>query len=106
MSDNNGKKYRGPVLSISISRIDDEKKQRAILNAMNDAFVGDDDYVNCNILVSDEDDGSTITVCLNDIKGQENIWSLRDDLMDAVGAVWDEFYEEPTRSSILITKED
>jgi hypothetical protein len=106
MSDNNGKKYRGPVLSISISRIDDEKKQRAILDAMNDAFVGDDDYVNSNIIVSDEDDGSTITVCLNDIKGQENIWSLRDDLMDAVGAVWDEFYEEPTRPSILITKED
>lgn len=105
MSDNNGKKYRGPVLSISISRIDDEKKQRAILNAMNDSFVGDDDYVNCNILVSDEDDGSTITVCLNDIEGQENIWSLRDHVMDAVGAIWDEFYEEPTRPSIL-TKED
>ena len=93
MSDNNGKRYKGPVLSISISRIDDEKKQRAILNAMNDAFVGDDDYVNCNILVSDEDDGSTITVCLNDITEEKNIGSLRDHMMDAVGAVWDEFYE-------------
>lgn len=105
MSDNNTKRYTGPVLSISISRIDDEKKQRAILNAMNDAFVGEDDYVNCNILVSDEDDGSTITVCLNDIKEEKNIWSLRDNVMDAVGATLDEFYEEPTRPSIL-TKED
>lgn len=93
MSDNNGKKYRGPVLSISISRIDDVKKQRAILNAMNDSFVGDDDYVNSNIIVSDDDDGSTITVCLNDIKEEKNIRSLRDHVMDAVGAIWDEFYE-------------
>ena len=103
--DNKGNSYTGPVLSISVSRIDDEMKQRAILNAMHDSFVGDEDYVDSNIIVSDEDDGSTITVCLKDIEGQENIWSLRDHVMDAVGAIWDEFYEEPTRPSIL-TKED
>jgi len=72
--DNSGKPYNGPILEINFTGDTDDVNMMASI--FHYAMNGNDDYINSNVVVSNNNGESTaITVCLSDLKHPADIIS-------------------------------
>ena len=65
--DSNSNTYHGPTLTINYTDPFNESNVCAIRDVFHNAFVGNRDYVDSNIIVSDNNGDAEVTICLDDI---------------------------------------
>lgn len=66
-TESNSNTYHGPTLTINYTDPFNESNICAIRDVFHNAFVGNRDYVDSNIIVSDNNGDAEVTICLDDI---------------------------------------